>query len=174
MKLKENLTLQFIIFYIILVYYALAISFIFDGNFCNTNNNSNNIPSFDTIFLRYSLGAILETFFLNFLVILIFRTIPFFRKNLLWLLFLSSIPFALLHYRCIYYIFIVYPNGCSFKSILPIHLQKDGQPPYFYNIRYFITLSHQCQHLHDCHAFRENIKRAISNITLFIIKQLHP
>jgi len=77
MKLKENLTLQFIIFYIILVYYALTISFIFDGNFCNTNNNSNNIPSFDTIFLRYSLGAILETFFLNFLVILIFRTIPF-------------------------------------------------------------------------------------------------
>lgn len=51
--------------------------FYFDGNFCNTNNNSNNIPAFDTIFLRYSLGAILETFFLNFLVILIFRTIPF-------------------------------------------------------------------------------------------------
>ena len=129
MKLKENLTLQFIVFYIISVCYALAISFIFDGNFCNTNNNSNNIPSFDTIFLRYSLGAILETFFLNFLVILIFRTIPFFRKNFLWLLFLSSIPFTLLHYRCIYYIFIVYPMDVVLNLYyLSIYKKTDSHP----------------------------------------------
>lgn len=129
MKLKENLTLLFFLFYIILISYTTGISFLFDGNFCDSNNDNTSIPEFDTIFLRYSLGAFFETFFLSFLIILLLRLIPFFKNNFLWLLFISTIPFALLHYKCFTYIIVVYPAGVIFNLYyLLIHKKMDSHP----------------------------------------------
>lgn len=129
MKLKENLTLLFFLFYIILISYTTGISFLFDGNICDSNNDNTSIPEFDTIFLRYSLGAFFETFFLSFLIILLLRLIPFFKNNFLWLLFISTIPFALLHYKCFTYIIVVYPAGVILNLYyLLIHKKMDSHP----------------------------------------------
>ena len=130
MKLREHLTLQFFLYYIILISYTIGMTFLFDGNFCNTTNNKDDsIPEFQTIFIRYSLGAFFETFFLSFLIILLLKLIPFFRKNFLYLLLFSTIPFALLHYKCFTYIVVVYPAGIILNLYYLLIYKKTNSHP---------------------------------------------
>lgn len=120
MKIKQNLYLQFIIYYVCIVVYSVVIpSLLFDIIGCSDvydeNTNTSFVEDFIEEIITSVFGSIIETIIFSFLVLKILNSFSYFQKNINLSIIISAIPFAMGHFLCFGYILATFFVGIVFN-----------------------------------------------------------